>query len=112
MRYFSRTHLFFLTVDFVPHSVALEKSMKFTFSAHALQECDRRGIRLDIAQSVLNNPQQIVPEKFGRQVYQSQIVFEKDRSFLLRIVVDTRVKPYMVITVYRTSKIDKYWRRS
>jgi len=85
--------------------------MKFTFSKHALQECDRRGIPLDIAQSVLSNPQQIIPEKFSRQVYQSQIVFEKDRTFLLRIVVDTRVKPYMVITVYRTSKIDKYWRR-
>jgi hypothetical protein len=30
--------------------------------------------------------------------------------FLLRAIVDYRVDPAVVITVYRTSKIDKYWR--
>ncbi|MDY7000478.1 MAG: DUF4258 domain-containing protein [Thermodesulfobacteriota bacterium] len=86
--------------------------MKFTLSNHALQECERRGIGLEVVQDVLNNPQQIVPERFGRKVYQSQVVFEKNKTFILRIIVDTLTTPYKVITVYRTSKIDKYWRRS
>ncbi len=30
--------------------------------------------------------------------------------FLLRVIVDDTAKPLMVVTVYRTSKINKYWR--
>jgi len=36
--------------------------------------------------------------------------FGAGRTFLLRIIVDDTVEPAMVVTLYRTSKIDKYWK--
>jgi hypothetical protein len=30
--------------------------------------------------------------------------------FLLRAMVATDVEPHLVVTVYRTSKVGKYWR--
>ena len=32
------------------------------------------------------------------------------RVLLLRIVVDDTIQPMVVVTAYRTSKVDKYWR--
>jgi len=36
--------------------------------------------------------------------------FGKGKIFLLRVVVVDSVEPAVVVTVYRTSKINKYWR--
>jgi hypothetical protein len=59
---------------------------------------------------VLSNPQQIVQGQGGRRVYQSQIDFDKGHVYLVRAIVDDGVEPAVVITVYRTSKLSKYWR--
>ena len=32
------------------------------------------------------------------------------KEFLVRVFIDVPVDTYMVVTVYRTSKIEKYWR--
>ena len=58
--------------------------------------------------SVLTNPQQILTEE-GKKVYQSIINFEKERSYLVRVIVNIDKEPNNVITVYRTSKIEKYY---
>jgi hypothetical protein len=71
---------------------------------------DRRGIRLALLESVLEKPQQIIPDYEGKKVYQSQIDFGKGKIYLLRAIVNDQVTPPLVITVYRTSKIIKYWR--
>ena len=71
---------------------------------------DRRGIPASLLQSVLDDPQQIVPEYGGKKAYQSQVDFGGGKIFLLRAIVDDKVEPASVITVYRTSKIGKYWR--
>jgi hypothetical protein len=42
-------------------------------------------------------------------VLQSQIS-EGGRRFLIRVFVDVEQSPAEVVTTYRTSKIDKYWR--
>ena len=55
-------------------------------------------------------PQQIVPEYGGCNAYQSKFDFGGGRIYLLRAIVDDRVSPARIITVYRTSKINKYWR--
>jgi hypothetical protein len=61
-------------------------------------------------ESVLENPQQVLPERGGKKAYQSQLDFGGGNIFLLRAIVDETVDPAMVVTVYRTSKISKYWR--
>lgn len=83
--------------------------MNFRLSKHAKEELQRRNIPLDLPELVLNKPQQIIAEKFGKKVYQSQIDFDGE-LFLLRALVADDQDPAVVITVYRTGKIHKYWR--
>ena len=82
---------------------------QFEISEHAAEEADRRGIPRDVLDAVLQGPQQIVPERLGRKAYQSQVAFH-DKVFLVRAIVDERIDPARVVTVYRTSKLSKYWR--
>ena len=47
----------------------------------------------------------------GRKVYQSRVDFGSGETYLVRAIVDDTLDPPVVITAYRTSKIDKYWRQ-
>jgi hypothetical protein len=71
---------------------------------------ERRAIPESLLQSVLEAPQQILSEYGGKKAYQSQVDFGAGNVFLLRAIVDDTVEPAAVVTVYRTRKIDKYWR--
>ncbi len=37
---------------------------------------------------------------------------EDGKSYLVRVIVNNTIEPAVVVTVYRTSKINKYWRES
>jgi hypothetical protein len=84
--------------------------MRFILSPHVQLEMTQRGIPFDLLEPVLQRSQQIVPEKGGRKGYQSQVDFGDGKIFLLRAIVEDAVDPANVVTVYRTSKIAKYWR--
>ncbi len=84
--------------------------MNFRISQHALDEIQRRSIPFDLLKSVLEKPQQILLEKNGRYAYQSQVDFGSGKLFLLRAIVADDNDPAVVVTVYRTSKIKKYWK--
>jgi hypothetical protein len=82
--------------------------MDFNLSSHAQEQLADRSIPFFLLEFVLNQPQQIYEED-GVQVYQSQF----DRSGkvqLLRVYVNASVEPAVVVTIYVTSKIEKYWR--
>ncbi|MEK7795428.1 MAG: DUF4258 domain-containing protein [Candidatus Hydrogenedentota bacterium] len=83
--------------------------MAFYLSGHALQELRRRGIPRDLLESVVTAPEQVTPERGTMVCYQSRVVME-GRPYLLRAIVDVTKQPMVVVTVYRTSKIAKYWR--
>lgn len=68
-----------------------------------------RGIPSDMLQEVLHAPQQVVDDANGNRVYQSQMTFGPGKPSLLRVFVNESVDPAIVVTVYRTSKIAKYW---
>lgn len=84
--------------------------MEFQLSRHAREEVQRRNIPPGVVDAVLHNPEQIVPGHGGKQVYQSRLDFGGGDVFLLRAIVNDAVDPAVVVTVYRTSKIAKYWR--
>jgi len=84
--------------------------MDFCLTPHAEQELERREIPRDFLNRVLQNPQQIVNERDGRRAYQSQLEFINGKIYLVRAIVDEEFEPNRVITVYRTSRISKYWR--
>jgi hypothetical protein len=44
------------------------------------------------------------------QIFQSRLEFGDGRMYLLRAVVAMEKEPPVVVTVYRTGKIEKYWR--
>ena len=80
----------------------------FSISNHAKEQMEFRQISLEIVMSVLSNPQQIHTVK-GKRIYQSIINFEGEGDYLVRVFVNIEKEPYNVITVYRTSKIEKYY---
>lgn len=82
----------------------------WVLSQHAREEMARRRIPQALLEQVLNSPQQIIPAQGIKKAYQSQLDFGGGRIFLLRAIVDDTINPAVVITVYRTSKISKYWR--
>ena len=86
--------------------------MNFVISPHAHKELKNRQISLDLLNSVLENPQQIVPEYNGKKAYQSKFNIDngKGKVYLIRAIVKDYLSPPVVVTVYKTSKINKYWR--
>jgi len=85
--------------------------MTAVLTNHARLEMVRRGIAEDLVMAVLDRPEQVVAEREGLVAYQSRLAMEDGRVMLVRVIVEDRSTPRRVITVYRTSKIDKYWRR-
>ena len=83
--------------------------MRFRLTEHVQEEIVRRSISRAVLDEVLNHPQQVVDGYGGRRAYQSKVVVGDGRMLLIRAIVDDRVDPAVVVTAYRTSKINKYW---
>ena len=69
----------------------------------------RRRIPLAVVDSVLQNPQQKLTEHGDVLCYQSKIEINQ-KQYLVRVMVNETLTPARVVTVYRTSKIRKYWK--
>ena len=69
----------------------------------------RRGIEEAVVRRVLAAPEQRHVVRPGRDVLQSRIALA-GKTYLLRVFVDIDRDPAEVVTVYRTSRIAKYWR--
>lgn len=69
----------------------------------------RRQISENVLDQVLQFPEQVIEERGGRKAFQSQVVMS-GKTYLVRAIVETWVEPAVVVTVYRTSNIAKYWR--
>ncbi|NDJ15944.1 DUF4258 domain-containing protein [Myxacorys almedinensis] len=84
--------------------------MGFYLSKHAEQQLERRKIPSELLNSVLERPQQVIEQDDSTHIYQSQLRFENGRSYLLRVVVSAQTEPAIVMTVYKTNQISRYWR--
>ena len=81
---------------------------KVIFSKHAIAQMENRDISMETVLKVLENPNEIITS--GDQIiYQSIIVLNNTKEYLVRIIVNSIKVPNMVITVYKTSKIQKYY---
>ena len=89
----------------------IEPIHEFVFTDHALSEMARRQITENDVKTVLAKPEQTEMVREGRAVYQSRLEMgDPPKIYLVRVFVDIDPKPPFVVTVYRTSKIEKYWR--
>ena len=83
----------------------------YVITDHATFEMKRRGISIELVQRVLENPEQRLAIRKGREVFQSRIHMG-EKHYVVRVFVDIDRTPPEVVTVYRTSKIDKYWEKN
>ena len=81
----------------------------YLITSHAAFEMLRRRIEERVVRQVLAAPEQRHAVRPGRDVLQSRIAFS-GKTYLLRVFVDFDRDPAEVVTVYRTSRIAKYWR--
>ncbi len=81
--------------------------MEYEFARHSLAQLQPRNITKEIVDEILQNSQQVVSED-GYAVYQSIIKFDES-DYLIRVFVNETLKPFKIITVYKISKIDKYY---
>lgn len=93
------------------HGVRRKRKLKLTgfrLSSHAQREIFRRQLNPDDVQKVLDQPEQKVIGKLNRVIYQSRIL-KSNKVYLLRAVIDESIDPNLVVTVYITSNVLKYW---
>lgn len=82
----------------------------YVVTAHAVYEAQRRDLSLDVVRAVLASPEQRLAVRPGRDVLQSRLQEPGGgRTFLVRVFVDVDRSPSEVVTVYKTSKLAKYW---
>jgi hypothetical protein len=83
----------------------------YRLTDHARLETTRRQISDAEVENVLAAPEQTECVREGRAVYQARIELGVPaKTYLLRVVVDVDRQPAEVVTVYRSSKVQKYWR--
>ncbi|MEK6246514.1 MAG: DUF4258 domain-containing protein [Pseudomonadota bacterium] len=52
--------------------------MKFRFTAHALEQLERRGLDRILVERVIGNPEQVREQRLGREALQSRVHFPDD----------------------------------
>ncbi|MCX6249955.1 MAG: DUF4258 domain-containing protein [Bacteroidetes bacterium] len=82
--------------------------MGFIFSQHALDQMRERGITKETVENILAKPDQVKTHEEDLTVFQHLERIDKT-VFLIRVFVNVRKSPNVVVTVYRTSKIAKYY---
>ena len=84
---------------------------EFAISGHARLEMQRRDVTDDMVQHVVAAAEQRFPVRDGRVVLQSRVTMGTPaKMYLVRVVVDIDRRPAEVVTVYRTTRVNKYWR--
>ena len=71
----------------------------------------RRQISREWIESVLSAPEQTIMQLAGTRILQSRFAAADGKMYLVRAVVAEAKTPAVVVTVYRTSKIEKYWKQ-
>ena len=85
--------------------------MDYRLTDHAELEMQRRQVPREWVESVMHSPEQIVVGFGGRKVYQGRVSAD-GKTYLLRLIVEDWHTPPVIVTMYRTSKIEKYWEQS
>ena len=84
--------------------------MNFVFSKHAEEQMLRRNISRENIISTILQPEQtdVDSENPEITVFQS-LIKEYEQVFLLRIFINTYRNPNVIVTLYKTTKIKKYY---
>ena len=78
----------------------------YQFSLHSLEQLAKRSLTQEMALWVIENATEKTIED-GVTVYQNMIL-ENNKTYLIRVFVNENKTPPLIITAYKTSKIQKY----
>ena len=81
--------------------------MNIEFSNHALARMRSRGISKKITTIIINHPDFIEKQDDSITIY-SKLVEENSKPYLYRVFINKLKNPPLIITAYKTSKIEKY----
>jgi len=85
--------------------------MKIIFSEHALFEIEFRKIKKEDIERLIEHPMQKIPAKKNRIIIQSRYQdYKENKEMLLRVIGEESENEFHVVTVYKSSKIEKYWK--
>ena len=82
----------------------------FSLSKHAKEQLKVREIDEKLVWQVVEKPHQVIEDSSEKVVYQSIMIDEDREDYLVRVFVNIAKHPKLIITVYKTSKIRKYWK--
>ena len=79
-------------------------------SGHAQLQMAVRDIDVHLVMETIREPEQRVAASQGRWVYQARY-FDADehKEMLMRVIAEPRSQDQLVVSVYKTSRIMKYW---
>ena len=83
--------------------------MKYSISDHILKRIKQRESAIKEVEECIKYPDQIVSGEKERLIYQKMLPLNGKRK-MLRVVVEQKDDSIRAITMYKTSKIKKYWR--
>jgi len=84
--------------------------MRISITGHAKFEAERRNIPEELIKSTVEEPGQQIPSKKGRMIFHQRYYDRiENKEMLLRVIGKEEAGKFVVITVYKTSKIEKYW---
>jgi len=81
--------------------------MEIKFSSHALFQMQERKISKEEVEKIIKNPDKVIRKSKYRYIAQGKIKFNEE-TFLLRVIYDKIDEEKEIVTVYRTSKLEKY----
>jgi hypothetical protein len=79
----------------------------FKFSNHAIEQIETRSLSMQVIEGILLSEEKIITKAGNIDIYQ-KIIVEADKPYLYRVFVNNSKIPFLVVTVYKTSKIEKY----
>jgi len=82
---------------------------KVEFTKYAELQAQERKINYRDILDTLKSPGQVLSAKKGRKIVQKKLK-RGGVEGLLRVIFEEKVNAKVVVTVYWTSKIEKYWR--
>ncbi|MCB5260573.1 MAG: DUF4258 domain-containing protein [Candidatus Cloacimonetes bacterium] len=79
--------------------------MHFKFSKHALMQMERRGIKKELVEKIIHNPDKIIKQDKELRIYSklvNELVNESSKDYLYRVFMNDLKEPKLVVTVYET----------
>jgi len=82
--------------------------VKIKLLKHLKEQTKERNIDIKLIKETLSNPKQIVPEINGLKIAQKIYPID-NKQYLIRVIFREKKDLIIGITIYKTSKIKKYW---